>query len=75
MRKIPGVHKPPPGIPKLKPKKITLDEKGRMLDEQGKVIQMDKPTELKINKREGATAPRLLDGQINVNSAKPIEVE
>jgi hypothetical protein len=75
MRKIPGVPRPPPGIPKLKPKKITLDEKGRMLDEQGKVIQMEKHTELKINKREGATAPRLLDGILNQASAKPIEVE
>ena len=67
MKKIPGVPRAPPGIPKLqvKPKKITLDEKGRMLDEMGKVIQLEKHTELKINKREGATAPRLLDGILN----------
>ena len=46
-----------------------------MLDEMGKVIQMEKHTELKINKREGATAPRLLDGILNQGAAKPIEVE
>ena len=70
---------PPPIVGQSRPKKITLDSQGRLIDDKGKVIEIDKPVELKVNQKMGATQPKVLDGAFNSNSCavaeKGIEAE
>lgn len=51
-RPVPGLPRPPPGLAPKQLMKITMDSEGRMFDQSGKIIEMNKPFELKINKKQ-----------------------